>query len=575
MDYFLLKKNLKKDFSKFRKIRIAILGDFSTQLLAQTIKSYGWEVKLNFEIFEANYDQIEHQINNQGSELYKFKPDFILIFFSTRKLLNNFYQTPYLRKTKFSEDKIKKVSKLYGTLTNNCSAKLICSNFPEHNDYVFGNFSNKTENSFLYQLRKINIGLMDLAKNSDNLYVNDIGSLQSQHGANFFFDPKNYIKADMVFSLDSLPIISKNTVDLIQANLGKIKKCLVLDLDNTLWGGIIGDDGLEKIQIGNLGIGKAFSEFQSWIKQLKERGIILAVCSKNNEKTAKEVFLKHPDSVLRLKDFAIFVANWNNKVENLKTIQANLNIGFDSMVFLDDSPFEREMIKKEFPEICVPDLPRDPAEYMEFLKGLNLFETATQSEEDKLRTKYYQDESKRIAAKKSTSNENQFLSKLKMRGRIEPFEKFNIPRVAQLTQRTNQFNLTGRKYSEQEIDKFTKDKNCVNLAVHLKDKYGDYGLTSVVHLKRKGVGLFIENWVMSCRVFNRGFENYILNNLVAHLTKKGYKSLTGKFVPTGKNDYAKDFFSKAGFEKKNDLWVLGLKKFKPLETFIQTEQIKI
>ena len=234
---------------------------------------------------------------------------------------------------------------------------------------------------------------------------------------------------------------------------------MILDLDNTTWGGIIGDDGMENIQIGSLGIGKAFSEFQYWIKKLKNRGIIVAVCSKNTESVAKEPFEKHPDMVLRLSDISVFIANWDNKVDNIRQIQSILNIGFDSMVFLDDNPFERNIVRENIPEICVPELPEDPANYLEYLYGLNLFETVSFSNEDSARTKLYQIEAERAKVQKKFTNEDDFLKNLEMVSVIEPFNKFNTPRMAQLSQRTNQFNLRTIRYSEADIERISKSKD--------------------------------------------------------------------------------------------------------------------
>ena len=226
------------------------------------------------------------------------------------------------------------------------------------------------------------------------------------------------------------------------AQRGTFNKCLILDLDNTLWGGVIGDDGIEGIQLGHgLGIGKAFTELQQWAKKLQQRGIILCVVSKNDEQVAKEPFIHHPDMVLRLDDIAVFMANWETKVDNIRAVQQVLNIGFDSMVFLDDNPFERAIVRENIPGITVPELPEDPAQYLEFLYSLNLFETASASEVDDKRTRQYQQEAKRIELKRTFANEQEFLASLGMEARVEPFTAFNTPRVAQLTQRSNQFNL--------------------------------------------------------------------------------------------------------------------------------------
>jgi FkbH-like protein len=243
-----------------------------------------------------------------------------------------------------------------------------------------------------------------LSQNTNNLFINDIVSLQIQFGSSFIIDNKFYINSDITFSLDFLPHVAKSTLDIIKSIEGKINKCLILDLDNTIWGGIIGDDGVEGIQIGHLGIGKAFTELQQWFKQLKERGIILAICSKNTEAIAKEPFINHPEMILKLEDIAVFIANWETKVDNIKYIQSILNIGFDSIVFIDDNPFERNFVKENIPEINVPDLPEDPVDYLSFLRSLNLFETSGFTSEDTERTHLYQEEAKRQVFKKSFLN---------------------------------------------------------------------------------------------------------------------------------------------------------------------------
>ena len=238
-------------------------------------------------------------------------------------------------------------------------------NYPEIDDTVFGSYGNRVEASFTYQVRKLNYGLMQLAQQHSDLYVCDIASIQNKIGRDLMFASNVYVSTEMVLSVDALPYVASRTIDIISALRGQFKKCLILDLDNTLWGGVIGDDGMEGIQLGHgLGIGKAFTEFQMWVRKLKQRGIIICVASKNNEETAKEPFEKHPDMVLRLDDIAVFMANWETKVDNIRTIQQILNIGFDSMVFLDDNPFERNIVRENIPDITVPELPDDPGEYL-------------------------------------------------------------------------------------------------------------------------------------------------------------------------------------------------------------------
>jgi FkbH-like protein len=567
-----LKKNLKKDFSKLQIIKVAILGDSVTQLLTQAIKGYGYEVGINFEIFEADYNQIERQVFDMSSDLYQFKPEFVIIFHSTQKLIKSFYKLSNQEKSKFSDKQIEEVANIYNIITSNQSCKIIYFNFPEINDNVFGNYSNKTDISFVYQTRKINYKLMNLSQKIKNLFINDLCILHSQYGHNIVFDPKVYITTDIVSSIDFLPLLGKNTVDIIQAVLGKFKKCLILDLDNTLWGGIIGDDGIENIQIGSLGIGKAFTEIQLWVKELKKRGIIIAVCSKNDELIAKEPFEKHPDMVLRLDDIAVFVANWENKVDNIKYIQSILNIGYDSMVFLDDDPFERNMVQSQIPQITVPELPEDPAEYLNYLRTLNLFETASHTEKDEQRTQQYQQEAKRHVAQKMFTNENGFLATLEMVSTVKPLDKFNIPRVAQLTQRSNQFNLRTIRYTEEEIQQIAASKDYYTFSFTLQDKFGDNGLISIIILKKQNEALFIDTWIMSCRVLKRGMENFVLNEIAKLAKQDGYKELIGEYIPTAKNGLVKDHYSYLGFMYDQGCWKLSVNDYKEKSHFIKPKQ---
>jgi FkbH-like protein len=571
MNFYDLKSNLKKDFSKLKKVKIALLGDSATQLLVKAIRGYGYEVGYDFDIFEADYDQIEMQILEPTSELYQFNADYVIIYHSSEKLLTKLYKLNNTDKQLFADRHIELVSNLYHTITNKNKCKIIYLNIVETDDSVFGNYANKTSSSFLYQIRKINYELMNLSQNLKNLFICDVASLHNTLGDAFVTDPKIYYTTDLIFSIDFLPIVAKNISDIILAINGSIKKCIILDLDNTIWGGIIGDAGMENIQIGELGIGKAFTAFQLWLKQLKERGIILAVCSKNDDNIAREPFEKHPEMILRMQDIAVFVANWNNKAENINYIQSILNIGFDSMMFLDDNPFERNMVKTLIPDITVPDLPDDPAEYITYLRSCNLFETASYTPEDEQRTKQYQEETQRSIIQRQYVNEEDFLQSLNMLSGAKPFDKFNIPRVAQLTQRSNQFNLRTVRYTEEEISSIAVSDNYITLEFSLEDKYGDYGLISIIILKKESTTLFIDTWIMSCRVLKRGMEKFVLNKIVDQARNLKVKEIIGEYIPTAKNAMVKNHYYDLGFEKLNDeknLWKLSLNNYKDYPTFI-------
>ena len=559
------------DKEKAPAYKIALLGDSSTQLLAKALKQQLKKSGIQFDFYESDYNQIDQQILDPSSELYEFSPNFIILFQNAHKLLRKFYSKPENQKN-FSETELELTNQLIYQLETNFNAKIIWSNYSEVNDGVYGNYSNKTNLSFLYHLRKINLELMHLAQSHPSLFINDLSLIQNESGTDTFFDTRLYVNADLVYSTEILTRIAKNTCQILLTITGKFNKCLILDLDNTLWGGIIGDDGLEKIQVGELGIGKAFTEIQIWAKALKNRGIILAVCSKNEEIIAKEPFEKHPEMVLRLDDIAVFVANWENKADNIRLIQSILNIGFDSMVFLDDNPFERNMVRENIPGITVPELPEDPADYLKYLHSLNLFETASFSNEDSERTKLYQVEANRNIFQKSFTDENSFLKNLKMIALVEPFNKFNTPRVAQLSQRSNQFNLRTIRYTETDIARFSDSKEYITLAFTLKDKFGDNGLIAVIILKKEDKNtLFIDTWIMSCRVLKRGMENFTLNVIAETAQKNGYSFIKGEYIPTAKNGMVKDHYSNLGFEQTSGNWILNLTNYKSKKCFINIE----
>ena len=565
-----IKKNLKKDYSGFKEISIAVLGDSATQLLVQAIRGYGFEYNYDLNILEADYNQVERQVFSNNSELYSFSPEVVIIFKSTQKLLEKYNKSFAQQQLSFAENELNLIEQVYSNLTNQLKTKVIFYNYSEIDDFIFGNYANKVEQSFLFQLRKLNYKLMQFAVRNSDFYICDMSSMQNQIGKKNLFQSSIYINNDIVTTIDALPLIAARTIDIIASLYGRFKKCLILDLDNTLWGGVIGDDGIENIEIGNLGIGKAFTEFQHWIKKLKDRGIILAVCSKNTESIAKEPFDKHPDMVLKLDDFSVFMANWNNKVDNIREIQQILNIGFDSMVFLDDNPFERNMVKENIKDIFVPELPEDPAEYLEYLYALNLFETTSYSIEDGNRTRQYQTEAKRVNLKNTFTNEDDFLKSLNMISLVENFNNFNTPRIAQLTQRSNQFNLRTIRYTEEDIQKFSQSKNHIGLTFSLDDKFGQNGLISVLIIeKESNITWVIDTWIMSCRVLKRGMENFILNTLVSNALENGINHIKGEYLPTDKNGIVKNLYKDLGFSFKENHWTLAVVEYKNKKCYIK------
>jgi FkbH-like protein len=328
---------------------------------------------------------------------------------------------------------------------------------------------------------------------------------------------------------------------------------------------------LEGIQIGELGMGRAFSDFQMWIRELGRRGVILAICSKNEENAAKEPFEKHNEMVLRLEDIAVFVANWEDKAANIWRIQQILNIDMDSIVFLDDNPFERNAVASLIPEITVPDLPDDPAQYVPYLQSLNLFETASHTGGAENRARQYQAEARRVEAQKLFGSYDDYLKDLKMQAGARPFDEYHYPRIAQLTQRSNQFNLRTVRYNEADVRRLAKDGRYITLYFTLKDKISDYGLTGVVVMEKQDEEtLFIDTWLMSCRVLKRGMEEFMINKIVETAAENGYRTVVGEYIKTPKNAMVAHIYEKLGFRNAGGgRFAAAVDSFVPNEAFIE------
>lgn len=576
MEFKALRKNLKKDYSKLKKIKVAIVADWAVQMLGQAIRGYGYEKKLDIQLYEAAYDQMEPELLDPSSELYKFEPDYILMFPCAEKFHEKYCSLT--DKMTAGDIEFERIKVLCDNIAINSNAKVLLCNYCEINDGVYGNYAGYFEESFLYNQRKLNRGIAALANENSHVYMLDIQLLQNEYGRKNITDDRLYYISKTIFKMEFIPVIAEEIVSVINVLSGKIKKCLITDLDNTLWGGVIGDDGIEGIQIGSMGIGGAFSDLQRWIKELSQRGVAIAVCSKNNEGIAKEPFEKHKEMILKLEDISVFIANWEDKVANIKAIQQILNIGFDSMVFIDDNPFERDMVKEMLPEVTVPDLPEDPTKYLTYLSSLNLFETVNISKEDKKRTQLYREEAGRNKLKNTASNIDEYLNSLDMKAIVKPFDGYSLPRVAQLSQRSNQFNLRTKRYTEQDVERIiAMPEKYFTMTVDLKDKFGEYGIICIVILEKiDEKTLFLDTMLMSCRVLKRTVEEFAFNQIVLKAKQQGFEMILGEYLPTPKNGMVKDLLGKYDFKlkkesEKADEWELIIEDYGTKKTFVEAE----
>lgn len=556
------------DNSATKTMRIAIVGDFATQFVSKAISESLDQREIPFELYEAEYNQMDLQFFNPNSGLHKFNPQTIVVALSGLRFLSEFVGLSLTEKLSFAETKIKYISECISQLSH---SQIILFNFVEQEFGILGNYANKVPSSYLSQVRTLNHRLMMKSQEEPRIHILDIKILCQRVGENTAMDRRMGANFDMPFSLEFTSEIGRNIGEILAASAGRIRKCLVLDLDNTLWGGVIGDDGLEGIQIGNHGIGRAFRDMQLWAKSLKDRGIILAVSSKNEEELAREPFEKHKEMVLKIDDITVFMANWESKASNIEKIQRQLNIGLDSIVFIDDNPFERDLVRQFLPEVFVPELPNDPVEYVPYLASVNLFEAASFSNEDLRRSELYKMEVMRTKAKAEFASEGEYLASLKMVCLVTGFDTMLVPRVSQLTMRSNQFNLRTKRYSEEEIRRMAGSQEFVGLSFSLSDKFGDHGLVSVVILHRQPEYVFIDTWLMSCRVLNRGLEFFVLNKIVNEAKSLGLSTIVGEYLPTQKNKMVQDLYTELGFERRDSYWYLSVNGFSYKTTSIKSE----
>lgn len=565
-----LQKLAKKNKPTHNKYKIVILSDSSSQHIKTALEGMGIYERFPVCVIDTDYNQVEIQIMDKDSILYREHPDAVLLFQCTQKLYETYCGCSDRRH--FCDIQFEKYSNWCKKIVSS-GIKVLWPLFVEINDNVFGNYGYSVEESFIFQLRKLNMSMMNNALHEPSLYIIDLPGISIKLGYEAFCAPAQYCNSKLSISFEAIACFAASTLQIVKAQSGIIKKCVILDLDNTLWGGVIGDDGINGIEIGELGIGHAFYDFQLWLKELKKRGVLLCVCSKNNEDIAKEPFVKHPEMVLKLDDFAMFVANWNDKASNIRMIQQTLNIGMDSIVFIDDNPFERGVVRNLIPEITVPEMPDDPAEYKDYLTSLNLFEIASYSSQDSDRTKQYQQEAARKHMQESCDSFEEYLKGINMVGECKKFDQFYYPRIAQLSQRSNQFNLRTIRYSESDIQHMAESGEYITLRFTLKDKFGDYGLVSVVILKKMpNQELFVDTWLMSCRVLKRGMEEYVVDSFVNIGKQEGFKKIIGEYIPTPKNEMVRDLYSKYGFTSVSEnRYELIIDNFKPFDHHIKEE----
>ena len=564
--------------NKHKKIiKIGFLSSFTINGLPEIIKTKCDEKQISCKTYLSGYNQYNQEILDPNSNFYRFSPDLTFLVLDNRTILEDFFYYPYdsdeESRKDFANKKIHELLNLIEIFSKNSSSKLIITNlyipsFSPHGiaetNYNFG---------FHDLIFYFNSELKKSLKEMDSVFLFDMNGFVTKYGEDNVFNYQNYFFGDIKISLEFLPQLGEHFMSYIIAFLGLTKKCIVLDLDNTLWGGIVGEDGFDGIKLGPQPPGNVFLEFQKYLKTLSQRGIILAINSRNNVDDAINVIKNHPYMILKKEDFSCIVINWGDKVQNMREIAKQLNLGLDSFVFFDDDPVNRAYVKKEIPEVSVPELPSDPSNYVKILLSLNDFNSFQITPEDLSRKTMYNQQKQRLELQNNTSNIDDFLKSLGLRVVIKKADSFTIPRISQLTLKTNQFNLTTKRYQKEDIEKFSLDENCLIGSAQVFDKFGDNGITGVFILKHeKPTEWILDSFLLSCRVMGRQIENAIMNYIIEQAKQNGIKTLKAQFIPTEKNIPIQDFLPSCGFEKIENFWIYYLEKPFNSPKFVNVEE---
>ena len=528
--------------------RIAVLGTGTLQLWADALKPALAGAGIGGDVFVGGFGQYQQEILDPASPLREFKPDLIVLAVDYRALgLDELAPDP----DAVVDSAIAGFRSLWRACQDNFGAALVQFTFEVPELDPFGGLSAVLPGGRARMIRRVNLRLAEAAAGT-RVTLFDLDETAALFGKQRWNDAAMWIAAKQYPAADAVPFLVHRLAATIRAICGLTSKCVVLDLDNTLWGGVIGEDGLNGIRLGGTAEGEAYVAFHRYLLGLKRRGIPLAVCSKNNEADARSVFREHPESLLREDDFAVFLANWEPKPDNLRRVAAMLNIGVDSLVFLDDNPMERNFIRRELPEVEVPELPEDPALYVETLHRTQLFEAVAFTEEDRHRADSYRQNAERSALAAGATDVGEYLGSLGMKIELRPFDDRNLPRIVQLINKTNQFNLTTRRTTDAQVEHWMRDPSCYTQFMRLRDRFGDSGLTGVLVAFREGDALRIDTWLISCRVLGRKIEDVMLASACAFARATGARRVVGEFVPTAKNAQVSAIYPRFGFDTLRD-----------------------
>lgn len=572
-----LKKRLLNQNKTFIDKNIAVLGGSTTHDIISILELFLLNFGIKPVFYESEFGQWWQDAMFPSEELENFNPDIVFIHTSNRNIQN----FPAISDTSENIDdminaEFSRFQQAWQALKNRYNCIIIQNNFELPYYRLLGNADISDRRGRTNYICRLNRMFSDYAAANDAFYINDINYLSADYGLSKWSEPFYWHMYKYCLNLDAIPEFAFNLASIIKGIYGKNKKALALDLDNTLWGGVVGDDGVEGIEIGHeTSMGQVYSEFQKYLKEISSIGITLNVNSKNDHENAI-AGLNHPESTLRPDDFIVIKANWQSKDRNIFEIANELNIGSDSIVFIDDNPAERAMVESSLPETCAPDI-GTPENYIRIIDRSRFFEVTKLSSDDVSRNDMYRANIKRAAEQASFADYGEYLRSLDMKAVIRDFDPIYIPRIAQLTNKSNQFNLTTWRVSESEMDQIAKSDKYIRLYGKLSDKYGDNGVVTVVIGEKDKDALHIRLWLMSCRVLKRDMELAMLDCLVSDAAASGISTIYGYYYKTAKNSMVKEFYGSLGFEMieqsdDSSKWALDLNGYKNKNKYIEVER---
>jgi len=551
------------------KMKVGVISNATTQLISTSLEGTALRYGIALDVIEAEFNQLAQEAFAETSLFTRNALSMILVAADYRGLPLRPCPGDLVEAENNIRECLSFIKTLVESLRKKTGAQIILQNIVPPVELLSGSFEGRLPGTIPWIIQRLNIELDKLI--TDDLCIFDAAALASTVGLSRWHDSTLWNLAKLPFAQSYTPLYADYVCRLLAAKSGKARRCLILDLDNTLWGGVIGDDGLDGILIGNGNpTGEAHLQLQQVILALRARGIVLAVSSKNEDAIARQPFKEHPDMLLREEHIAVFQANWLDKATNIRTIAKTLSLGLESIVFLDDNPVERMQVRRELPEVAVPELPDDPALYARVLISAGYFEATAFSEEDKKRANFYNDNAKRVEILSKSSDMDSYLKALKMEISLADFDQSGRSRIVQLISKSNQFNLTTKRYTESDVKKLESNAGYFTRQIRLRDSLGDNGMISVVICKKNQDSWEIDTWLMSCRVLGRQVEDAVLQDIVKNAEAAGVSKLIGYYSPTAKNIIVKDHYRKLGFNKthsieNDEFWELTIKNYKKKE----------